>query len=524
MNVTVTKDGRYLSVEGMSILEKEQLNLYFTKKVPDWYIIKKVSPYANIEESFVYESRVLPGGLWIELCNMAKKYGYQLTFDENFSNIMMDPELNLDSFKVYVDNLFKDAAYKPKDYQTAATYSLLKYKKACVEVSTNGGKTLICYLLFKYLRERRNIKHILYITPKTVLTKQSSDKFKEYDAVCGVPSDWEFDEIHGDAKKKTEYKADIVFGNYQSLAKKKQDFFKIFDCVIVDEAHHAGTAQSIQTILNKCTKAEYKIGLTGTFPKEGTYENFQIQTFIGPLVYRLTSYELIKVEKFSTPVHIYGVKLDYLTTDKKKELHGKRMYKDREDPTAGNTLLNEEHDIARNSKLRFDWLCDFVGKFNRNTLVVFIDKKNQYGYKIYTKLKESTKKNVFYIDGNTDTKVRDKIKQGMEDDTTGNTVIVASIGCFSEGIDIANLWNIVLAESMKSEIIIAQLLGRGMRRYEGKPMTKMFDIYDDFSYGNDYYKDNYLLKHFKERERIYRQRKFDYMGVVEVNLNQSELY
>ena len=108
MNVTVTKDGRYLSVEGMSILEKEQLNLYFTKKVPDWYIIKKVAPYANIEESFVYESRVLPGGLWIELCNMAKKYGYQLTFDEKFSSIMMDPELNLDSFKVYVDNLFKD--------------------------------------------------------------------------------------------------------------------------------------------------------------------------------------------------------------------------------------------------------------------------------------------------------------------------------------------------------------------------------------------------------------------------------
>ena len=139
-------------------------------------------------------------------------------------------------------------------------------------------------------------------------------------------------------------------------------------------------------------------------------------------------------------------------------------------------------------------------------------------------MKESTKKNVFYIDGDTDTKVRDKIKQGMEDDTTGNTVIVASIGCFSEGIDIANLWNIVLAESMKSEIIIAQLLGRGMRRYEGKPMTKMFDIYDDFSYGNDYYKDNYLLKHFKEREKIYRQRKFDYMGVVDVNLNQTELY
>lgn len=525
MVASLSKDNKWIDLQNMAPLDRAQLELYFTKKIPNWFIIKKKAPYANLNESFIAEGHVLPVGLWVELCNACKKYNLKLEFSADFFSRVMDADMTEEGFKHYVEEMFKDSSIKPKDYQIKGAYSILKYKKDCVEISTSGGKTMVCYIVFKFLKDIKHISHILYITPKTVLTTQSSDKFKEYDAACGIESDWTFGEIHADAKKQSKYEEDIVFGNYQSLCKKSREFFKQYDCVIVDEAHHT-VAKSIQNILSKCDNAAYKIGLTGTFPKEGEYDNFQLQTYIGPLVYRFTSFELIKQEKFATPVHVYGIKLKYLPEEKRKELYLKRKNKDRENPTAGNDLLNEEREIVRSSRDRFYWLCNFVSKMTKNTLVIFTDIKTEYGHKLYEFIKEHTNKNVFYIDGKTQTSVRERITEEMENDITGNTVIVSSIGCFSEGIDIKNLWNIVLAESMKSEILIAQLLGRGMRRYEGKPYTKMFDICDDFCWGNehDYYHDNYLTKHYKERYKIYRERKFDYMGEYVEDMCKKKLF
>jgi superfamily II DNA or RNA helicase len=115
--------------------------------------------------------------------------------------------------------------------------------------------------------------------------------------------------------------------------------------------------------------------------------------------------------------------------------------------------------------------------------------------------------------------VRGNIKDSMEEDMSQNTIIVASIGCFSEGIDICNMWNIFLVESTKSDNIMAQLLGRGMRTFEGKEKTILVDFVDDFRYGMGYYQDNYLYKHGKERIEIYCNRGFP-CNVVSVNLDR----
>jgi ERCC4-related helicase len=107
----------------------------------------------------------------------------------------------------------------------------------------------------------------------------------------------------------------------------------------------------------------------------------------------------------------------------------------------------------------------------------------------------------------------------MENDTEGNTIIVASIQCFSEGIDIANMWNIFLIETTKSENTLAQILGRGMRRFEGKDKTVMIDFIDDFRYGGGYYNDNYLWSHGMKRMDIYKERGFP-CNLISVDLNK----
>jgi superfamily II DNA or RNA helicase len=137
---------------------------------------------------------------------------------------------------------------------------------------------------------------------------------------------------------------------------------------------------------------------------------------------------------------------------------------------------------------------------------------NNYGRKIYDYLKDNSDKDVYYADGNTKSDAREYIKQRMEEDTTGNTVFVGSTGCFSEGIDVGNLWYIILANSVKSQYIVRQFIGRGMRRFPGKDKVVIFDIVDDLRYAHRFDKDslknNYMWKHHLERNKIYREQKF----------------
>ena len=162
-------------------------------------------------------------------------------------------------------------------------------------------------------------------------------------------------------------------------------------------------------------------------------------------------------------------------------------------------------------------------KTTKNTLVIFSDIKNEYGVKMYNYIKENAdKKTVYYIDGGVQPNIRNKMKEDMENDTTGNTIIVASMNCFTEGIDIANMGNIFLVETTKSDTILAQLLGRGMRRHPDKDKTMMIDFVDDFRYGQGYYSDNYLYRHGKERQAIYKKRGFPCRSFT-MTLNETSI-
>lgn len=506
----LTYDNQWIICESDVPMEMKQLRLSFTVKIPNWYIIKKKYNYAQVDETFMNSYGMIPSGLWLHLIDVCKKYNYSIQFEDDFNCKITNCNIVKDDFLNYVNDLFKNSDMHPYDYQIEGIYNILLYKNCCAEISTSGGKTFMTYILFKYMIEKLGYKHILYITPKTVLTTQSSDKFREYDTRNKVESNWTYGEIHSGAKKQEKYNQTIVFGNYQSLCKKKKEFFDKYDVVIMDEAHH-GTSPSCKKILSKCTNAVYKIGLTGTFPKEGTYENLMLQSYIGPVIYRLSSYDLINKENAATPVYVNAFELQYLDKEKLEALYNLRLSKNRDDPTAGGKLLEMEQNLARDSKLRFKFIAKLIMNTTKNSLVIFSDIKNEYGIKLYNYIKENAdNKTVYYIDGGVNPIVRNNMKEDMENDDTGNTIIVASMNCFTEGIDIANMGNIFLVETTKSDTILAQLLGRGMRNHPNKDKTMMIDIIDDFRYGQGYYSDNYLYRHGKERQAIYKKRGFPY--------------
>ena len=117
------------------------------------------------------------------------------------------------------------------------------------------------------------------------------------------------------------------------------------------------------------------------------------------------------------------------------------------------------------------------------------------------KVEENRK--VFFVAGETDTTDREAIRAIVEKQK--NSVIVASLGTFSTGINIRNLHNIVFASPSKSQIRVLQSIGRGLRKTDDGKSTTLYDIVDDISWKS---RKNYGILHADERLRIYGREKF----------------
>ena len=503
----MSEDKKFLVISDCTQNEFDQITYSFTKKIANYHIIKRKIPYWDGEIKFIDKYNRVPIGLWQEVYNITKKFHFPLEvegiehlYDKNHK-FEEFADWALDYFK---DNPEIDLSDFQGTYQIEAANRILKFKNCTEEISTSGGKTLIAFLLFKYFIDVKKLKRMLYVVPNIGLVIQTEEKFYKYEDDCGNKPNWRSQCAFGGAKKDLEEKTNIVFGTYQTLSKKDLDYFAEFDVVCIDETHHA-RANSIKNILVKCYNAQYKFGLTGTLPVEGSFDSFTIQSYIGPQVYTIHSADLIAAD-VATPINVIGIEMDYLDREIKKKLYDLRNVKT--DEKDGAKLLNLEKDVARESRRRLIYVCNRIASTTKNSLVLFSDIKNDYGRKVYNWLKDNTEKNVYYIDGGTKSDNREYYKKQME--VQENTIIVASIGVFSEGISINNLFNIFITESYKSHFIVRQVLGRGMRLMPGKEQVIVIDFIDNYEYGSGFQKTNYLMRHGNEREKIYKENRFPY--------------
>jgi superfamily II DNA or RNA helicase len=294
---------------------------------------------------------------------------------------------------------------------------------------------------------------------------------------------------------------EVVIGTFQSLVKKDEEYFEEFDAIFVDEAHHTNSI-SIKKIMSKCGHSGWRFGLTGTLTKRGSADHLTIQQFLGPVLVEISPDFLFK-NQYATPVSIKIVVLDWLSPDYKEKLAD---LKANSANLEGNELYNLERKLVIANKARLDYIVDFINRTSKNSLVLFQSVKDEYGRNIWNGIRETNSlKEAFYVDGDTNESLREEYKSRMENGE--NKVLIATYGTFSTGISINNLHNIFLVESYKSEVLIKQSLGRGMRKMEGKEKVNIIDFVDDFSTVG--YK-NYLMKHSEARIAIYRNENFDY--------------
>ena len=163
----------------------------------------------------------------------------------------------------------------------------------------------------------------------------------------------------------------------------------------------------------------------------------------------------------------------------------------------------EELNYIVSHKKRNRFIENLCKTIKGNTLVLFqlVDK---HGVLLYNELKKLDKK-VFFVYGKTTTETREKIRKIVEKEKS--SLVIASYGTFSTGINIRNINNVVFASPSKSRVRVLQSIGRGLRQSETKTAVKLFDVSDNITYKS---RQNFTYSHFNERLNIYKEEQFKY--------------
>ena len=165
-------------------------------------------------------------------------------------------------------------------------------------------------------------------------------------------------------------------------------------------------------------------------------------------------------------------------------------------------------------KERNNFISDLANSIQGNVLVLF-NFVERHGIPLYENIKNKNKKDVFKIHGKTDLEQREQIRNIVNNHN--NSVLVASYGTCSTGINIKNIHAIVFASPSKSVVRVLQSIGRGLRKSETKDKVTVYDIGDDLRYKS--YR-NHTLRHMDERISIYTKEGFNYK-VLNIRLGET---
>jgi superfamily II DNA or RNA helicase len=180
------------------------------------------------------------------------------------------------------------------------------------------------------------------------------------------------------------------------------------------------------------------------------------------------------------------------------------QYSDTEINSIKRAEYNEEIEWLILHKNRNEFISNLASNLHGNILVLFnfVDK---HGIPLYNQIKQKNKKETYFISGKTDVAEREEIRKIV--DTHTNSVLVASYGTCSTGINIKNINSIIFASSSKSLVRVLQSIGRGLRKSDDKDKVTVYDIADDLKYKKHR---NHTLRHMDERISIYTNEKFSF--------------
>lgn len=547
LRVTGDEDDLYLVREYFA---KEKDKHWFDKRFIEKLWDGKIRHYNIMEETLAY-------GLIGELFKCVELHNLECEVDGDLLKEIQDKKLTdfeKYAFKNVNIKFLEDGDCEARDYQIEGAKAILEAKRGILQHATRSGKSLtsffaVNYIFNKYKSQiiKKDIK-IIVIVPTTGLIMQFTEDFVNY----GLEKKY----VGRYYKDEKNVECPIIVGTWQSL-KNANKLHKKVVFVIGDEVHHA-KAFEIKKLLDKCSNAKIRLGMTGTLPSDEN-ELYSILGSFGTILSVVKAKELIKrgilakptinvlvlkypegsdkeIERISSAIKANDgdnqEKFEYCLDKLKEKL--KPFYKSEKrlddnikkysniKKRTIDSLLYIEADknmselavekIKRSYKkinqkrLRFDiekdWISDNI---KRKKLTRNIIKRHEGETMLF--LFDEEKFGLRYLDFlrkaypdkiihfvNYRVDVKDRDNIKKEAVDKEGVIIVASINTFATGITIPNLSVIGFLWGGKSEITIPQAIGRGLSISGTTNEVDIYDFNDQLKYSKD---------HGNERMKIY---------------------
>jgi superfamily II DNA or RNA helicase len=253
-------------------------------------------------------------------------------------------------------------------------------------------------------------------------------------------------------------------------------------CVVVDECHHASSSMYIK-LLRSVPNAVYRIGLSATpFRTDGT--DILLEAAFGPVIYKMSSSELIRREKLARPIITF---LSYSDPERASLYHldakGKKA--------AYQTVFQKciiENDILTDKIAK---VAIANARMNRLTLVSVT--RILHGDAIMAAIKRlDPNSKVEFLNGENKQKLgEDRVIQ----DFTDRKILILISTLMDEGVDIPSIEVAINAGGGASPSKALQLAGRAMRLFPGKECCHIYDFIHPYTY---------LYNHAKARLNIFQ--------------------
>lgn len=408
----------YSRIIDMTISEQSKLHkeLSYTVGGSSAYF----SGYGVRKKSLLTKRGEFPTGLLYKVKNSLEKY--------DMEDHRKSPSPSPPSSRGGVAHL-QDKAY---DWQRDALLETAYNHRGTISAPTGTGKAFLIALI----ASRLNVK-TLAIVPTVELKKQLSESLIE---------------ALGRNHK-------VTVRNIDS-----SDLPKLtgFDCLIIDEAHHAA-AKTYQK-LNRAawTGIYYRYFLTATPFRNDAEETLLFEAIAGQVIYKLSYKEAIK-KGYIVPIEGYYIDLPKQQTD---TFTYQEVYKEL---IVNNDLRNT---LIQGLLIRLD---------SREKSALCLVKEVQHGKNINW---------TSFVHGEDD-ETRSLIR--MFNDRKLNS-LVATTGIMGEGVDTKPCEYVIIAGLGKAKSQFMQQVGRAVRRYPGKESAKVILFRDPSN--------KYLLRHFNQQKKI----------------------
>ena len=268
-----------------------------------WMPAFKNKQWDGFVRLFDTRSRTLPLGLIPRLDAYAKALGVSMDLSA-YEDKSGDDEVTLEQVQEFANSLDIHAGGKkitPHDYQIDAVYMAIKTGRMIAIAPTSAGKSLILYMYVNWYLRNQNVfdvlrgsNKIMLIVPSVSLVHQMIGDFKDYASNNDRNPD-DYCHLVTAGKEKSSDKP-VTISTWQSLqgmVKNKQySYFEQYNVVAVDEVHSA-KGKVLSSILDLCTNAYNRLGVTGTL--DGTdLMQIQLEGLFGPVYKVITTKELME--------------------------------------------------------------------------------------------------------------------------------------------------------------------------------------------------------------------------------------